>query len=213
MASLSPAPLHGAPLPARDHGDDSAIAAREIRPEPGDAALLARLRAGDAQALDTLIERYWTPLFGYAVRRTGSRDAAADIVQDVFVRLWERRASWRPDGSVRGLLFRLTRNEAVSRFRRAQARARAIRRYALLGRQPLAQPAPAPAEDAELRAALDDAIDALPHRRREAFLLRMIDGLGYDEIATVMNTSRQTVANQLSRALASLRERLGHLLD
>jgi len=178
---------------------------------PGDGVLLLRIRADDASALDQLLERYWSQIYRYALRRTGSADAAADIAQDVFCRVWERRATWRPDGSVRALLFRLARNAAVSQHRRHYARERAALVFAHLhgGRT-----APAAGIDIEdLRTALERAIAALPLRRREVFQLRMLDDLSYDEIAETMGTSRQTVANQLHRALTTLRERLGHLLD
>lgn len=176
-----------------------------------DTVLLARLAAGDAAALDALLERHWPSLYRYALRRTGSPDDAADIAQEVFCRLWERRADWRAHGSVKGLLFRLARNAAVTGQRRRRVRERAAHLLADLAPDPT--PATAAAERAELRAALERAIAALPARRREVFLLRMVDGLSYDEIAAAMDTSRQTVANQLSRALATLRTTLGHLLD
>jgi RNA polymerase sigma-70 factor (ECF subfamily) len=178
---------------------------------PSDSALIVRMRADDPAALDLLLERYWAPIFRYALRRTGSSDAAADVTQDVFCRVWERRATWRSTGSVRGLLFRLARNTAVSRHRRRFARDRATRGFTdlYLGRSVT----PPSADTAGLRSALERAIAALPARRREVFQLRMIDDLSYDEIAAVMGTSRQTVANQLSRALATLRRGLAHLLD
>jgi RNA polymerase sigma-70 factor (ECF subfamily) len=183
-------------------------------PEPAgasDTALLAGVRGGDARALDALLERYWPAVFAYVLRRTGSRDAAADIAQDVFCRFWERRAGWRPGGSVRGLLFRIARNTAISQHRRGRARERATVGFAELYED--RAPAPLPAERAELRTALERAIAALPARRREVFQLRMVDDLSYDEVAEVMGISKQTVANQLSHALAALRLALAHLLD
>ena len=187
---------------------------RQTRPtdSPPDATLLRRLASDDERALDFLLERYWDPLFRFALRRTGSRDAAADVVQDVFCRLWARRASWRAQGSVRALLFRLTRNSAVSQHRGQHARLRALQNYAELSAD-RSTSGRVPAEHAELREQLERAIAALPVRRREVFLLRMMDDLSYEEIARVMGTSKQTVANQLTRALATLRPALAHLLD
>jgi RNA polymerase sigma-70 factor (ECF subfamily) len=176
-----------------------------------DAVLLARLRDGQPGALDALLERYWAPLFAYALHRTGSSDLAADIAQDAFCRLWERRSTWKCAGSARGLLFRLARNTAVSGHRRARARARASSGFAELYLE--RPPSLHPVEGAELRDAIDDAIAALPARRREVFQLRMLDELSYEEIADIMGTSRQTVANQLSRALTTLRAALAHLID
>lgn len=179
--------------------------------EATDGMLLARLGAGDQTALDALLERYWAPLFRYGWRITGSRDTAADLAQGAFCRLWERRASWRRSGSVRGLLFRIVRNDRVSRRRRRRARERAHQGFIELYVE--RDDRPSAAERAELRAALDDAVDRLPARRREVFLLRLVDGLSYAEIADAMGIRRQTVANQLSRALGELRDRLGSLLD
>ena len=62
--------------------------------QPSDADLLARLGANDPAALDELLERYWTPLVMYVAGITDSPDAAQDVVQDVFCRLWEKRATW-----------------------------------------------------------------------------------------------------------------------
>jgi RNA polymerase sigma-70 factor (ECF subfamily) len=179
---------------------------------PSDATLLLRLASNDELALDLLLERYWAPTFRFALRRTGSPDVAADVVQDVFCRLWARRASWRAQGSVRALLFRLTRNSAVSQHRGQHAHLRAKQNYAALSAD-RSTSGRLPAERAELREALERAIAALPARRREVFLLRMMDDLSYEDIARVMGTSKQTVANQLSRALATLRPALAHLLD
>lgn len=184
--------------------------ARKVGSAPGDGILLARLAEDDEAALDALLDRYWRVLVRYAIRRTGSHDAACDIAQDVFCTLWSRRGSLRPDGSVRALLFRMAHNLTVTRFRRQRARRRAVNGYA---ERWTGTATPKPAERAEMNAAIEHAISLLPARRREVFLLRMMDDLSYEEIAAVMGTSRQTVANQLSRALATLRPALAHLLD
>lgn len=171
-----------------------------------DAVLLARLAASDTSALDALLARYWSPLTLFIARMTGSPEAAEDAVQEAFCRLWERRRSWRVEGSVGGLLFRLARNIAISEHRHLQAEDRAAAvsientaRYDDIPELP----------DEELRASLERAIAALSPRRREVFLLRVVHDLSYKEIGAVMGTSTQTVANQLSRALAELRRRLG----
>jgi len=212
---VSPLPLETASL-LRHSASPPLAEARSRQAHPvtagcDDAVLLARLAASDAGALDELLDRYWPMLFRYAQRRTGSRETAADIAQDVFCRLWERRDAWRAAGSVRGLLFRLARNIAVTQHRRMRVRERADHGFAELHHATGA--GPLPAERAEVRAALSRAIAALPGRRREVFVLRMMDDLSYEEIADVMGTSKQTVANQLSHALAALRTALAHLLD
>jgi RNA polymerase sigma-70 factor (ECF subfamily) len=200
----------------------SAVAATVRRPPraPGDldapgtesaddAALIERLRRGDERALDALLVRFWQPLVAYAERFAGTRDAAEDIAQRTFCRLWERRAEWRPTGSLRGLLYRVAHNLAVSERRAGHAHERAARGHvdrAASVRTPLDA-----VEESQLRARLERAVQALPVRRRQVFVLRCVHDLSYREIAEVMGTSTQTVANQLSRALTTLRVALAHL--
>lgn len=172
---------------------------------PSDATLLARLAADDSTALDALLARYWPPLIAFITRMTGSESVAEDAVQETFCRLWERRRSWGTQGSVSGLLFRLARNIAISGHRHQRAEERAATTFGEL--RPRHHAAPE-LPDATLRVALERAIAALPPRRREVFLLRVVHELSYKEIAAVMGTSPQTVANQLSHALATLRVEL-----
>lgn len=170
--------------------------------QPTDATLLARLAADDSSALDALLARYWTPLSLFLTRLTSSSESAEDAVQETFAKLWERRRSWRADGSVAGLLFRLARNIAISTHRHLQAEDRAAAisiQYAPRHVDAFELP------DEALRTELEQAIAKLPPRRREVFLLRVVHDLSYKEIAAVMGTSPQTVANQLSHALAELR--------
>ena len=179
-----------------------------------DTLLLARLRTGDADALEQLLERYWAPLVAFVTRVAGAGEAE-DVVQETFCRLWEWRAEWRAAGRERGLLYRVARNLAISRRRRDDARARAALALALGDsgeRAPASSPADHALEQEELRQAIDRVVHALPPRRREVFVLRCVHGLSYREIAVLMDTSTQTVANQLSHALATLRRSLGSAL-
>ncbi|GLC24943.1 RNA polymerase sigma factor [Roseisolibacter agri] len=177
--------------------------------DASDAWLLARLRAGDVDALEQLLRRYRAPLVAYAARVAGPVEAE-DVVQETFCRLWAWRATWRPEGSVRGLLYRVTRNLAISRRRRDAARERAARVVRVLGDAdaPADAGADLAVEREELRRALARGVGALPPRRRTVFVLRCVHGLSYGEIAGLMDTSTQTVANQLSRALTTLRRSL-----
>jgi RNA polymerase sigma-70 factor, ECF subfamily len=179
--------------------------------DAGDHELLAKLQYDDVDALDALIRRYWSPLVAYATRLGGSPDAAEDIAQQTFGRLWERRESWRVTGSVRGLIYRIAHNLAISEYRAEQSRTRAD----TVGAASVTKPASPldTLENMELGDALQTAIRSLPPRRREVFILRCVHELSYREIADIMGTSQQTVANQLTRALATLRELLRPVLD
>ena len=170
-----------------------------------DGALMVRVAAGDVAALDELLRRYWGPLTAYASRMLGDRDAGKDVAQSAIIRLWQRRAEWR-EGSVRGYLIRLTRNLCLDDARRNDVRAR----LSHTARDALSPASPTPADtldEEELRLAVDRAIQTLPPRRREVFILAYLRGLSYHEIGEALGIAPSTVSNQLVAAVKELRER------
>lgn len=192
-AALDPQPTWSSPPPITD-GD-----------------LFARLRADDTEALDLALKHHWVLVVDYIKRVTTSTDAAEDIAQRTFLQLWDRRAYWRAEGSMRALLCRIARNYAISEHRRQSADNRSAAAFMELAEA--AVPARDLLEMEQLRSALDREIALLPARRREIVVLRCVHDLSYKEIAEVMNIAPQTVANQLSSALATLRVSLRELLD
>ena len=168
------------------------------------------MAAGDAAALALLMRAYWPLLVVYADRVLNQRDAAEDIAQESFVRLWQGRVSWRSEGSVRAFLYRVARNLALNERRRAQVRVNAAPLLSESQRDPV-HLADALEED-DLSAAVERAIARLPERRRQIFCLARFHGMSYAEIAVVMQLSPQTVANQMSAAMADLRDLLSPLL-
>ena len=175
-------------------------------PEPNDSILLERVALGDATALNSLLDRHWPALVSYSARLLGNWDAAQDVTQETFVRIWERREQWRSNGSVRALLYQITRNLVLDAQKRQDRRTNWIRdRYR--DERRIATPLQE-LQRSELEEAFREALQALPERRREVFVLARVDGLSYREIGEVMGVAPQTVANQLSAALSTLREAL-----
>lgn len=172
---------------------------------PADIALLARILNGDATGLASLLDRHWASVVRYSHSILNDRDAAEDVAQEVFVRLWEHRETWGLEGSVCGLLFRIARNLSLDECRQRAARSRAANRLP----EPTPRLSPAEhAENGELRHVLDKALEDLPQRRREVFVLVRHHGLSYREAADVLGLAPQTVANHLSMALTDLRKQL-----
>jgi len=195
-------------------GSSGAVArAPSGRVQPTAAGLpsVERLQDGDERALEQLVTELWWPLVRYAERITGSADAE-DAVQSAFVRLWRRRAELATGGSLRSLLYTMTRNAAIDacrRERRLAARAAAAGGLALDS----APPTPlAHAQEAELARLAEAAVSRLAPRRQAVFRLVREHGLSYDETAEVLGLSVQTVANHMSLALADLRRALGPTL-
>ena len=169
------------------------------------------MRADDTDALDVALKRHWVLVVDYIKRLTPSTDAAEDVAQRAFCQLWDRRGHWLAEGSMRALLCRIARNYAISEHRRESADERSAATFV-----ELTEPGSVVRDSLEaeqLRYVLDREIAQLPARRREIVVLRCVHDLSYKEIAEVMNIAPQTVANQLSSALATLRGSLRELLD
>jgi len=173
--------------------------------EDSDLALLSRIRRGDASALGILLERHWAPVVRYVSGVLDSCDAAEDVAQETFVRLWERRKAWGLKGSVRALLFRVAHNLSLDELRRRSARERTARS---VSRESLRLLPDEALENLELHTVVTRAVNSLPQRRREVFMLVRHHGLSYREVGKVLDLSPQTVANHLTMALADLRKLL-----
>ena len=184
-----------------------------LRPRPravNDRDLLARLRHGDRDAFDAVFRAQYAGLVGAAERVVGERAVAEELAQDVMLELWRRRESLTVDESLRAYLLRAARNRALNHVRHERMKVRTAPRAA---GETVTQPdAPANAAEAEMEAALREAVAALPGRCREVFELSRGQGLRYVEIAAVLGISVKTVEAQMGKALRVLRERMAPFL-
>lgn len=169
--------------------------------------MLERLRSSDPEALDALLRLYWRPLVHYAARLLPDEEDAEDVAQEAFVRLWERRNLLAPDTVLRPFLYRIVHNIALNRKRSWRARNGWHSKLGSTSRSLLSTPLQSTMEH-ELERAIEDAIRALPTRRRDAFILARFHDMSYSKIALIMGISPQTVANQISSALSDLRRAL-----
>ena len=176
-----------------------------------DLHLLERIRAGDSDAFDALFRANYAGLVGTAERMLGRRDVAEEIVQDVMLELWRRRETLVVDDSLRGYLFRATRNRALNHLRHSAIEKRAEPELAA-DRSESGSGAHAALVEEEIEVAVRRAVAALPERCREVFELSRVHGLRYAEIATTLGISVKTVEAQMGKALRILRERLAQWL-
>ena len=182
-------------------------------------AFRRRHHSSNGRAYAELFEAMYEPLFRYVRSITDTPDAARDVTQDVFIRLWEVRDSLTPEQSLEAYLYRIARNRAYNHER--NQRTRTEKEETVRDRTP-AQPAPPTRPDTQTDAQqLEDRlwrwIGELTERQREALVLSRFDGLSHDEVADVMDISPRTVNNHIVRALKHLRGRLNdyepNLLD
>ncbi|HUG42470.1 MAG TPA: RNA polymerase sigma-70 factor [Longimicrobiales bacterium] len=174
-------------------------------------SLAVRIAGGDVHAYAALLNRFWQPLVRYAAYKLGSQDAAEDVVQEAFVRLWAKRSTLKARTSPRGYLYRVSHNLVITELRKR--RVRATHAHLLMGNfPPHAPPGPAIERD-ELAEAATRALEALAPRRRDVLVLAYFHGLTYREIAHTMRISPRTVANHMTLALRDLRQALQRFID
>lgn len=167
--------------------------------------LAAALRQGDETAFRQLFEALYSPLVSYAAGLLRDRQAAEDLVQDAFVRLWRTRESVDPERSVRALLFVTVRNLTLNAIRRRSNHQRILMTMSTDDMQP---PGHGSYDADRLRERLRRWIDGLPEREQEAFRLSRFADLTHDEIAEVMEISKATVEKHITNALRKLRDKL-----
>jgi RNA polymerase sigma-70 factor (ECF subfamily) len=180
--------------------DDS----REFTRDTTDAPVVASIRAGDTAAFDTLFARLWPQLWRFASSELRDDVFAEDVVQDVFVRVWARRAAWDPGASIQAYFFRAIRNVIINRrkhdriVRSHAARASDAHRESVIQTND-------PSERADIATRLDAALARLSDDQRLAITLRYEHSLRYADIAAVLGVSAPAAEKRVLRALASLR--------
>ncbi len=166
-----------------------------------DRQMMARLATGDEAALEDILERHWGALLDYATRWLGAPDVAQDLVQEAFIRLWDRRDRWDGQSGARPILFRVVRNLAIDHRRQA---AMIERNLKALPVATSVSPVGEALEEAELIEAVHRALDQLNAREREIVILSRIQGLTRSEVAAVTGLAPGTVSNLLSLAMTRL---------
>jgi RNA polymerase sigma-70 factor (ECF subfamily) len=183
----------------------------ELRPDaPSDADCIRAVLAGDAEAFGTLVERYQHDYVRFAVRMLGTREDADDALQAAFVRAYRALAQCRDVGRFGAWLYRIVVNECRTRATRRSRR----ERWFVRDERALEQ---APAADAGDRAAVREeiqrALDRLPSEQREAFVLKYVEELSYEEIAEITGASVSALKMRAARACRRLRGLLEDVFD
>jgi len=183
-----------------------------------DRADFARLVRGEPSAFAALFERYYDALCAFAEGFVASADEAEEVVAEVFVRIWERRKRLDIQISVKSYLYSATRNQALNHLRRRGTEERWLDQASSSGELPGMSRSSRHGVLAELHAvelnqALERAIETLPPRPREVFILHRRHGLTYAEIAETLGVAAKTVENHIGRALKALRTDLAPFLD
>lgn len=175
-----------------------------------DEELIRRLRSGDTTAFDALVDRYYGACLRFAWRYLGRREDAEDAVQDTLIRVYRALRRGRVPDRFRPWLFRIVLNRCRSQVLRARRRRVLFERW-WSWQEPEAlrvEPADDGGSDGDLDPKLTAALAALKPALREAFLLKHVEELRYEEMAMVTGASVSALKMRVKRAADQIRATL-----
>ncbi len=179
--------------------------------EYADHNLLDLLKEDDQLAYTEIFERYCKILVNHAYKMLGNRDEANDVVQEVFLSIWNKRQELIVTGSLSSYLYKATKNRILNHI----AHEKVVSDYAdsisnfIENDYVLAD---SNLREEELEAIIAKEIALLPEKMREVFLLRKVEELSYDEIALQLNITDKTAKQQVYNSLKILREKLKNFM-
>mgnify|MGYP002777694934 CR=1 FL=1 len=176
-----------------------------------DQELVEAIRQGDERLFETMFRQHYAPLCRYAHPFTKDWDEAEEVVQAVFMTVWEKRDSLEITISLKSYLYRAVHNRCLNRIRHAAVQAEYQQHAIYEGAQSFEAPAQT-LMAAELSDRLREAIQKLPEQCRLAFTMSRFEELKYQEIADRLGISIKTVENQIGKALRILRTELAEYL-
>lgn len=176
--------------------------ANEVSP-----ALIQALKTGDEKALAHIFEFYRDKLYAYCFRILKTKDLSDEVVADVFITLWNKREQLLDSTSFEAFLVTITRNLAIDSIKRSARDEKfyneiffgAILTYAQLEEN---------LDYIELQNAINEAIENLPPQRKQIFLMSRESNFTHQQIAEKLQLSRNTVKDQIVKALADIRAHL-----
>lgn len=157
--------------------------------------------------LKNIYEQYFEQLRGFLYYKTGNIELAEDLVQEVFVKLWDKKDSIKIE-TVKSLLYTMANNLMINHFNHQKVVSKYEQASAHIGHEENRSPQ-FKLEEKEFEIKFNNAINALPEGCREVFLMNRIDKLKYEEIASRLDLSVKAIEKRMSKAIALLKDQLG----
>ncbi|MDR1414323.1 MAG: RNA polymerase sigma-70 factor [Odoribacteraceae bacterium] len=172
-----------------------------------ETTMFEKMRGGDDSALEFFMRQYMDLLYYRALAIVHDKMVAEDIVQEVFIRFWNKRKELPASPVVPAYLTHLVRNACLNHLEHDNVRRRHAENYRKQREQERDDPREwDAAEIEELRRRLDEFIQTLPEKCREVFLLACVEGARYQEVADRLHISVNTVKTQIKSAYSKLRK-------
>src|SRR5712692_1856972 len=179
----------------------------------GDGELVSTAIAGREAGFEELVRRYQRPIAAYVYRMVGDYDAALDLTQEVFIKVYSSLTRYRSEFKFSTWIYKIAHNAAIDHLRRHAVRDQALtsgidgeRREVLIESRRLTPEQES--ERKERRTEIESVVQLLPAAYRELIVLRHSQDLSYDEIAEVTGMPLGTVKNRLFRAREAMRDHL-----
>ena len=171
-----------------------------------DRELYNKLKTGDEQAFQILFRKYYSSMCHFARQFLNDNELAEETVQDMFVKIWEKRALLNIETSVKHYLFRSIRNHCLNQIQHEKIK----KQYAnaIIESSHQEKNTEQYYLEVGLVQRIEKSIDSLPPKRKEIFRLSREQGMKYKEIAEALDISVKTVEAQMGLALKHLREEL-----
>jgi RNA polymerase sigma-70 factor (family 1) len=167
-------------------------------PSYSERELLGRLAAGDDEAFNIIYRRYNAMIFSAAMVYVKDTDSARDIVQQVLMKVWEKRVSMAEVDNFQDYIIVVSRNLIYDQFRKKTREARKI--LELAEHFPAVNDRAGPGEEREYARVLQSAIDRLPPQQKKIWVLVHEEQLSYEEVALSLGLSKLTVKKHLELA-------------
>jgi len=189
-----------------------------------DEGLMMQFQGGDREAFAVLVRRHKTPIYNFVLRQIHSRSTAEDLVQEVFVRVVQKAATFKHEARFTTWVYSIARNLCIDHLRKMS-----LRRHPSLDHSPgsnnrpplkdrVADPNPSTAADRSVMSSdigerITAAVENLPSEQREVFLLRQVGKVPFKDIAAITGVPENTVKSRMRYALERLQSALADYED
>jgi RNA polymerase sigma-70 factor (ECF subfamily) len=197
--------------PAREDKVGVATALVAVRDLDLDAELVERHRSGDLRAFDEVYDRFGRMVYNLALRLAGNREEAADLTQEIFLRIYRHLGGFAGRSALKTWIFRVALNHCREKLYRHALDTLSLDEEGESEGAHIADPARGPEElalAADEKRRVAGGLARLSHQFREAVILRDLEGFSYDEIAEVLGVRVGTVRSRIARGRDQLRLQL-----
>ena len=179
-------------------------------PHHREKSLLSRIAAGEEAAFKELHDLYWNDVYSLALAFTKSAQAAEDLVQEVFIKLWMKRQELGHVENFSAFFSVMVRNQVISALRKSKKQEKDLQ--AFFKTTHLFEQHQHTSEVNEVSRLITTMLSRLPDQQQRIFKLSREEGLNHDDIAAQLNLSKKTVSNTITIVLAQIRKQL-HKID